>query len=42
MPSDPNVPPAPTYAPPPPPAAIPPPPGGATPQHYLQQPSVGY
>jgi len=43
--SDPNVPPAPTYAPPPPPANIPPPPGGAmVPQHYMQQPTpnVGY
>jgi hypothetical protein len=49
MQTDPNVPPAPTYAPPPPPAVIPPPPGstgGAVqqPQHYIQQPapSVGY
>jgi len=42
--ADPNVPPAPTYAPPPPPATMPPPPPGAMPQHYLQQPqpSVGY
>ncbi len=44
MQSDPNFPPAPTYAPPPPPANIPPPPGGAVPQHYIQQPvpNVGY
>jgi hypothetical protein len=43
--SDPNVPPAPSYAPPPPPANIPPPPGATgQPQHYLRQPSpsVGY
>ena len=43
--SDPNVPPAPTYAPPPPPANIPPPPGAAVaPQHYMQHPAtnIGY
>jgi WXXGXW repeat (2 copies) len=39
--TDPNVPPAPTYAPPPPPAVIPPPPGGGpqAPQHYIQPPA---
>jgi hypothetical protein len=48
LPNDPNVPPAPTYAPPPPPAVIPPPPGGAVqPQHYIQPPrqqqtNIGY
>jgi YXWGXW repeat-containing protein len=43
MQTDPNVPPAPTYAPPPPPAVIPPPPGGGVvqPQHYIQQPTPG-